>query len=661
MNVDRDTASSLRQQFELIQKQHQKKLLLRKQQQITQSNKDEKESNSSNPEQNAGGQSEDIDSYSASEKNVDNLELKLNDDLSARSSIQMLEYDDKLRELKDENGRLYKLLAEKDEEMKILNKQITQERQAIAGIGPASDTAANKIMELSKRNRELGCEVEKEKRRAKQLSTRLNEIESQHSSLTALESKKDDSDSKTQEKSNAQVLEEKLKQALSKMAEYRNQCEILKKEAKVAHKVITKECGEGVNVAGLLNEPSGWRGRQQQITTLQNKVNELKAQYNEVTLSSQTHLANKKQFTPQRTTTPSFYDEKHKQMLRKMERDKKEEHERVSGELQLLNEQHSKLQTKFDASKTRNKILSSELKGMKEQMKMLVEKGNRDDELISALMREQQRLKNMVEKKNSQIAERESACRQEKVQQDNELVKTLTQLCKEREEKVTQLERQLKRTEFDLSEKTTKHRPESLDKATSTELASDLNYSPLSEESLTNELIQPKSEIDIKHDEKTTASSREKTDSPSIPSRSGAWKRKTNRQTNGGRRERDVQESNSKILSEIKTLQRQNMELEKKVTRAQGQGKHSYKNLHQKTRTKDEHNNEPFYVEELETQLAIQKDENDALREALESTLVGKKDDFEYYQSIVEQTKRVFLQGLNQYRNTSSMKTKSKT
>lgn len=112
----------------------------------------------------------------------------------------------------------------------------------------------------------------------------------------------------------------------------------------------------------------------------------------------------------------------------------------------------------------------------------------------------------------------------------------MTQLCKEREEKVTQLERQLKRTEFDLSEKTTKHRPESIDKATSTELASDLNYSPLSEESLTNELIQAKSEIDIKHDEKTTASSREKTDSPSIPSRSGAWKRKTNRQTNGGRR-----------------------------------------------------------------------------------------------------------------------------
>jgi hypothetical protein len=52
----------------------------------------------------------------------------------------------------------------------------------------------------------------------------------------------------------------------------------------------------------------------------------------------------------------------------------------------LLNEEHQKLQTKFDAAKTRNKILTSELKGLKEQMKMLVEKGAHDDELIAALM-----------------------------------------------------------------------------------------------------------------------------------------------------------------------------------------------------------------------------------------------------------------------------------
>ena len=44
-----------------------------------------------------------------------------------------------------------------------------------------------------------------------------------------------------QEKGNSQVLEEKLKQGIAKMAEYRNQCEILKKEAKIAQKVIKRK------------------------------------------------------------------------------------------------------------------------------------------------------------------------------------------------------------------------------------------------------------------------------------------------------------------------------------------------------------------------------------------------------------------------------------
>ena len=34
------------------------------------------------------------------------------------------------------------------------------------------------------------------------------------------------------------MVQGKLKQALAKMAEYRNQCEILKKEARLAQKVV---------------------------------------------------------------------------------------------------------------------------------------------------------------------------------------------------------------------------------------------------------------------------------------------------------------------------------------------------------------------------------------------------------------------------------------
>jgi len=43
---------------------------------------------------------------------------------------------DQLRELKDENGRLFKLLSEKDFEIKHLNKKREEERLVLAGKTP---------------------------------------------------------------------------------------------------------------------------------------------------------------------------------------------------------------------------------------------------------------------------------------------------------------------------------------------------------------------------------------------------------------------------------------------------------------------------------------------------------------------------------------------
>lgn len=59
-------------------------------------------------------------------------------------------------------------------------------------------------------------------------------------------------------------------------------------------------------------------------------------------------------------------------------------------------------------------------------------------------------------------------------------------------------------------------------------------------------------------------------------------------------------------------------------------------------------------LEELSTRLAIQTDENDALKEALNSTLRAKEEDLKYYQEMIEQTKKIFLQGLRQFRQNSA-------
>jgi len=48
--------------------------------------------------------------------------------------------------------------------------------------------------------------------------------------------------------------------------------------------------------------------------------------------------------------------------------------------------------------------------------------------------------------------------------------------------------------------------------------------------------------------------------------------------------------------------------------------------------------------------LEIQRDENEALKAALQSTLKAKEDDLKMYMDTIEETKSVFLRGIQQIR-----------
>jgi hypothetical protein len=52
--------------------------------------------------------------------------------------------------------------------------------------------------------------------------------------------------------------------------------------------------------------------------------------------------------------------------------------------------------------------------------------------------------------------------------------------------------------------------------------------------------------------------------------------------------------------------------------------------------------------------LEIQCDENEALKAALQSTLKAKEEDLKMYMDTIEETKKVFLQGIQKIRLNSS-------
>ncbi|XP_068715968.1 coiled-coil domain-containing protein 13-like [Montipora foliosa] len=747
-----ETSEALRQQFQLIQEQQQKKLLARKQRKTKNAEKTAPEDEGTNTA-----------NYWGHNGDTDDLDLKLDTTVSTGEDAfrekEVEELKDAVRVLKDENGRLYKLLGERDEEMRILRKARDEEKRALAGTGVAADTAAGRIMELSKRNRELTSDLESERNKVRLLSKKMQEMERELvSTEPASREQKPRTDSE-KDTSEVTALQDKLNQANNKVAEFRNQCDKLKKDLKVAYKVLAKEVGEGFNISSLLNDSSGWRGRQQQITSLQNKVSELKGQLAQVARSGSAVSNNillRSAVMSSPSSAPSQYDENHRSVLKKMEKDRKDAQEKTQADLEILEQEHKKLQQKHDASKARNKVLASELKGLKAQIQTLLEKGAHDDELIAALMREQQQLKSAARKKEPTPPPKVVT-----TPLDYSLMEDLKKGCEERDKRIQQLEQDLGKANLELKSTTEEFKVlterERKSVACSTE---DLptteerveGFTPgygfgdgggqgrtaASERGFVNGLMEPfqrgplplsaenfvpqnngsgmhRKHINLEGLSKTQTSSvtgsitrRNVTSNASLQGLSGRGSSqgyqlpptppsggrgsRGRRNSAGGSEEvrllrSQVQESKSlcqaseverdRLLELVSVLQRrldeaksseleatnkwqqerrQLAHLEKQLNRVQsgqgvakgkGKGYSSAGGAHDRQAKIDD-------LEELSTRLAIQTDENDALKEALNSTLKAKEEDLKYYQEMIDQTKKIFLQGLRQFRQNSA-------
>nr|XP_006120677.1 coiled-coil domain-containing protein 13 isoform X4 [Pelodiscus sinensis] len=597
-------------------------------------------------------------------------------------------------------------------------------RSAKGMSGLAGDVAATKIVELSKKNRELTAETESEKAKVKQLNNKVKELEKEL--LTAMgkiqslggndsgikQSTLKIMEGNLPESPELKALQEKLSAANFKAMEYRNQLQTTKQELKMMQKLLASEVGEDVNIQNLLTISGSWRGRAQQILVLQGKVRELENQLSQSKSRASVNNVDEEMLA---LTDPRKLSAQEKNLLRirSLEKEKKEALEKLSEKHNTLQKEHEEVKKKLDASKARNKVLSNEVKTLKGQILTLLEKGKHDDELVDALLNQQKEMHEILkhlslqDEKNKESQQNLGQHLNSETQKQKSLIGQLQQMVAEREAKIKELEQEMGLLTHQQHQKkeTTEEGSSDVADTPSSEHLEEQNFtlikSPASEGDHVGRIGSARTVTNMGHTLVESAATR-----PSLPSNSVAPGRIADTESPGQKAlqtqiteykalchaaevERDrltelvtvlqkrVVESSNKVLEAEKKLQeerRRSVVLEQHLEKLKmdaGKNANTQKPLPRNKTGQSANSARPILtvsdrkdlttaqlsevplksqIEELTTRLAIQLDENEALKMALESTMEKKEEDFKLYQETMSQVKEIFLQALRQHK-----------
>ncbi|XP_063273113.1 coiled-coil domain-containing protein 13 isoform X2 [Prinia subflava] len=638
MEPDIKANEDVKSQFKAFQEQQQRRL----------QNLMERKKERQNRHKNTGSTMETI--RALSDLNLFKKELPVKEDTSkSLLEAENEQLQDQLREVRDENCRLYKLVSEKDFEILQLQKRVQEERLALSGLsGLGGDVAATKIVELAKKNREVTAEFESERARVKQLNHKVKELERELQTATEKihslggnaagmkESTLKMLEGNLAESPEVKALQEKLSAANAKVTDYRNQLQNVRQELRLTQKVLAKEVGEDVNIQNLLTSSGSWRGRAQQILLLQTRVQELehKLSQNKIRTSLLEMGEGFLDFPDPRKLS---VQEKNLLKIRTLEKEKKESLEKLTGQHNTLQKNHEELKKKFDASKARNQILCEEVKMLKRQIGTLLEKGKHDDELINVLLSQQKQMQEILKSLSMKENEKMGQCLNVETQEQNDLIVHLRELGAEQEAKVKMPEKEIGQL---TCQKRSAH---PCDKSGAAHPAP-------SEPSGAGRTEPARTVSTMGHTLVESAATEPFFLRDSSPS---------------GR----VEESSHEVLEAEKTLQGEQSDiLEQQLeklqvdpgisTRAQSPALSSTKAQPRPSLSVSDSQELPAapselplgsQVEELILSLGIQLNENQGLKALLESTLRDRGEDLKQYQIIVEQLKDIFLQAIQQH------------
>lgn len=290
-----------------------------------------------------------------------------------------------------------------------------------------------KIVDLAKKCRKLQISVSKERSMNESYLTQINELQ-QHNSLLRMQNEAfASSPSKKHSMNASKVIKAADSQFLSsptreqktnddnnrsgtikdekgylktqkelflsnkKIDELKRKLDESVDENKKLSRALLKEVGDGISLEEAVDE--GHKGRAQVIVMLKNKVRKLEAALLKVAQNQDdnstiaTGLNTKMTSATNMTRKSLDVDAMAEEELAHMSKVRNEAVEQLSEDLQRLEEEHNKMIEKHNGARARIKTLEADQGRHKTQMKLVIDKTDNDDKLITALKAEISRLK----------------------------------------------------------------------------------------------------------------------------------------------------------------------------------------------------------------------------------------------------------------------------
>ena len=284
---------------------------------------------------------------------------------------------------------IQKKMKEKDNQLNILRSQLNNIKDKQNNIldsiknSKSADIKDKKLIDLVKKNQDLSLKIERHKLKENNLQKQLSETEKKLNDLRNEMNNLEKEKNIPVDKLELNSIKKNLKQSESHLSEVRNKLQLTKEENVKLNILLKREVGDSFDINRALTDKNYFKPRAEIIEGLKAKIKQLEKviQVNNMSNNSNNSVNGGVTLPPIPTSANiipySQYKKEKEEMMNSLEKTKKE--------ISQLNEQNNKL-------KLRRNVLEKELKSQKEQLtdkiKILIEKSDNDEKLITAMKNE---------------------------------------------------------------------------------------------------------------------------------------------------------------------------------------------------------------------------------------------------------------------------------